>query len=239
MPRFIPRRLAAATAAAAALLGATLVVAPAAHAAPAATGVTITATSAAEVGDTVTVTIAASNVEDLYAYDLALGYDAELLAFDEGSATFPGGGFGDATADADRGLAFLTHTRLGTSPGLVGEQPLVAFTFTALAAGDAVIELVSADLVGAARDTASLDVTAIDPATTAITAVVVQPSTTPSPSAPSPSTSTPAAVPADASSGPLATTGLDAAPWLVVGVVALAAVALGVVLLLRRRAVTR
>ncbi|MDQ1205915.1 cohesin domain-containing protein [Microbacterium sp. SORGH_AS_0862] len=234
MPRFIPRRLAAATAAAAALLGATLVVAPAAHAAPAVIGVTITATSAAEVGDTVTVTIAASNVEDLYAYDLALGYDAELLAFDEGSATFPSGGFGDATADADRGLAFLTHTRLGTSPGLVGAQPLVAFTFTALAAGDAVIELVSADLVGAARDTASLDVTAIDPATTVITAVVVQPSTTPSPS-----TSTPAAVPADASSGPLATTGVDAAPWLVVGVVALAAVALGVVLLLRRRAVTR
>lgn len=237
MPRFIPRRLAAATAAAAALLGATLVVAPAAHAAPALTDVTITATGAAEVGDTITVTIAAANVEDLYAYDLALGYDSELVAFDEGGATFPGGGFSDATADADRGLAYLTHTRLGTSPGLVGAQPLVTLTFTALAAGDAVIELVSADLVGAARDTASLDVSAIEPATSAITAVVAPPS--PSPSAPSPSASTPAAVPATASSGPLAATGVDAAPWLVVGAAALAVVAFGVVLLVRRRAVTR
>lgn len=236
MPRFIPRRLAAATAATAALLGATLVVAPAAHAAPTATDITITATGAAEVGDTVTVTIAAANVEDLYAYDLALGYDAELLSFDEGSATFPDGGFGDATADADRGIASLTHTRLGTSPGLVGAQPLVAFTFTALAAGDAVIELVSADLVGAARDTASLDVTTIDPATTVIAAVVVPPSTTPSPST---STPAPAAEPAAAPSGPLATTGVDATPWLVLGAAALAAVALGVVLLLRRRAVSR
>lgn len=234
MPRFIPRRLAAATAAAAALLGATLLVAPAAHAAPTAAGVTITATSAAEVGDTVTVTIAAANVEDLYAYDLALGYDVELLSFDEGSATFPEGGFGDATADADGGVAYLAHTRLGTSPGLVGAQPLVSLTFTVLAAGDAVIELVSADLVGAARDTASLDVTAIDPATTAITAVASPPSTTPSPG-----TSTPAALPAAGTSESLPTTGVDATPWFVVGAIALAVVALGVVLLIRRRAVTR
>lgn len=236
MPRFIPHRLAAATAAAAALLGATLLVAPAAHAAPVATDVTITATSAAEVGDTVTVTIAAANVDDLYAYDLALGYDAELLSFDEGSATFPDGGFSDATADADRGVASLTHTRLGTSPGLVGAQSLVSFTFTALAAGDAVIELVSAELVGTARDTDSLDVTSITPATTAIAAVVVPPSATPSPST---STPAPADEPVAAASGPLATTGVDATPWLVIGAAALAVVALGVVLLRRRRAVTR
>lgn len=234
MPRFIPRRLAAATAATAALLSATLLVAPAAHAAPAATDVAITATSAAKIGDTVTVTVAAASVDDLYAYDLALGYDPDLLSFDEGSATFPDGGFGDATADADGGIAYLAHTRLGTSPGLVGAQTLVSLTFTALAAGDAVIELVSADLVGAARDTASLDVTAIDPVTTAITAVAAPPSTTPSPG-----TSTPAALPAAGTSESLPTTGVDATPWFFVGAVALAVIALGVVLLIRRRAVTR
>lgn len=245
MPRFIPRRLAAATAVTAALLGSTLLVAPAAHAAPAATDVTVAATSAAEVGDTVTVTLTAATVDDLYAYDLAVGYDADLLSFDDGSAVFPAGGFGDASADA-AGVAALAYTRLGTSPGLTGGQTLVTFTFTALAAGDATIELASADLVGAAGDPAALDVTAIEPATTTITAVVLPPSPTPSPSTsstatptPSPSTSSPAALPAAGSTDPLAATGADATGWLVTGAVALAVVALGTLLIIRRRAVTR
>lgn len=231
------RRVAALIVAASAVFGASLMAAPAAMAAPATYGaITLTVDDTSiTAGDTLTVTIAADTVADLYAYDLVVGYDSTLLAFDAASAVYPTGGFSTAQTGTDS--ITVSSTRLGTSPGLTGPQTLVSFRFTALAAGTAEISLDSSILVGTAGETTAVDVTAPGlTATTVIAAAPVIPSPSPSPTSSSPSPSA-SALPVSGSdpADPLATTGADATPWLVMGAVGVALVALGAMLVIRRR----
>lgn len=238
------RRLVALMAASAAVVGASLAVAPAAVAAPATYG-TLTIASDEEVtaGDTVTVTVAADTVADLYAYDLALVFDPDLLAFDAGSAVFPTGGF-DSVEEAPGALA-LTHTRLGTSPGLEGPQTLVELTFTSLAAGEAVVGLGLGVLIGTEGEE-----TAIIPDEDLITTTVIAaaPGTEPEPTASPTPTPTPTTTPTPIATGdpagsgdgdPLAVTGGEAGPWVAVAAFAAALVALGIALLRRRKEAVR
>jgi len=231
-------------------LAAAAVTAPA-HAAPSVTDVALAAPATVEVGAEVTVTVTGTGALDLYAYDLAVSYDPDLVAFVAGSGTTPDGGFDDVSDDAS-GTVAVTHTRLGTSPGLEGDVTLATLTFTAVADGDAAFAVPAATLVGA--DAAQASLTDAASAVTTITAAAT-PTTPP--------TDVPTDVPTDGqspddggttapgdddasdssspstgsgSSGWLASTGASIA-WVVA--VALLAVAAGVVVLLvRRRAVT-
>jgi LPXTG-motif cell wall-anchored protein len=234
------RRLTALLAAATAVFGASLIAAPAAMAAPATYGaltLTVDDTTITE-GDTLTVTIAADTVADLYAYDLEVGYDVTLLEFDADSAVYPTGGFGDALVGTD--AVTFSNTRLGTSPGLAGPQTLVSFTFTALAAGSADIALDSSTLIGTAGETTVVDVTAPGlTATVAIAAAPVAPVPSPSPTASTPAATLPISGDTGSATGtdPLASTGADATPWIATGIIGAALVALGAVLVIRRRQV--
>lgn len=237
-------RAVAALAAASALLGGSLVLAPAAVAAeapPTIGAVTLTAPAAADEGDTVEIVLAVDAATDVFAYEVAIAYDPSLLAFVDGASTFPDGGF-DAVDD-DAGAVTFTHTRLGTSPGLTGAQELVSFSFTALGGGAAAITVTDATFLSASGAAIGLPEGAVVSATTELTAAPEPPSPSPTPTASATTTPvapTDEATPAPGTAGPpLAVTGQDATTWIVAGVLAAALVAAGVVIVLRRRTVTR
>ena len=210
---------------------------------------TITAEpSTVAVGDVVTVTARATGVVDASAYQLAFSYDDDLLAPVEDGGVLPAGGFGTVTGTAAGTGAGPTvsavSTRLGTSPGLTGDQTLVTFRFTARSAGTADIALSSGSLIDAAGAASPVDTGAAG----LVSRVTVTGRTDPGPGT-DPGTD-PGAGPgtgtggggtgaggsAGAASGSgLAGTGADAAPWLIAGALAAAAAVAGGVLVLRRR----
>jgi LPXTG-motif cell wall-anchored protein len=231
----------------AALFGGSTALAPAALAAePEAGTITVSAPSSVTAGDSVSVSVAASAAVDLFAYDVTVTFDPALLTFVEESSTFPDGGFGSVAEGT--GSVTFTNTRLGTSPGLEGDQTLVAFTFTALASGSATVAVSDVTLVSSTNDIAELSevasttvaIAAAPGATpTPTVTATATPSATPSATATPTATATPA--PAgdvdDSDTPPLAATGADATLWLVVGAIAVAGIAAGVVLVVRRKAV--
>lgn len=214
--------------------------APAAFAAPVA-DIGVTAPASADAGATFDVVIDADAADDVYAYEIEIAYDAALLApADE--PILPGGGFDDLQV-AD-GSVTVVHTRLGSSPALAGDISLAEIAFDALAAGDAAIQ-VTGTLVGSDGETLAVDasqVVTIDAAAEPSPA----PTADPDPSAPADPAADGTAAPggSDGSGGSgdsdddLAATGGDLA-WLApAGIgLALAALAAGSLLLLRRKAV--
>ncbi|MEX0152194.1 cohesin domain-containing protein [Microbacterium sp. LMI1-1-1.1] len=232
-------------------VAAPLAAAPAAVAAAPTAVFTLTVTPTAAAGDTVEATLTATGVSDLYAYDLELTFPDELLAVEAEDITgTPEGGFDSAVTDA--GSLILTHTRLGTSPGLStgpGETlTLGVIPFSTLAAGTATIDLSSVRLVSSTGEVTTLANAATAPVVIAAAPTPdpdpapepqpePEPSTTASP-APTASPST-TAIPAPAangsSGGDLAVTGSEAAPWLVTGAVGVALIAAGAVFVIRRR----
>lgn len=234
------RRLGAALVAALALFG-PLAAAPAAHAAPP------TATLSLEIdpaevtaGDPFVVTVTGAAVSDLYSYDLELTYDPALVEPATDAPTGPAGGFTSTVTGP--GTLTVSHTRLGTSPGLSGTSDVVlaSIPLRSLAAGSALVQLSSVRLVSSTGEV----VTANDVASgTVVIAAVPVPEPQPSdPSSPSPSVSASAtAAPAPAAQGPndLATTGVDATPWFVSGALGVALLAGGTLLVLRRRQAVR
>jgi len=220
----------------------------AAQAAPAVADVTVDAPASVDVGDAVEVTVAVTGAADLFAYDLAVAYDADLVEYVDDSAATPDGGFSDA-ADDGAGAVAVAYTRLGTSPGLEGDVTLATLTFTAVAAGEAPFDVPAVTLVGTDEETLTLE--DAGSATTTITAVEVpteEPTETTPPtdggttepvddettSDPT-STATSGTGAGTGGGGPLASTGASVA---VVVVGALLAVATGVgILVARRRAV--
>ncbi len=230
------RRLGAALVAALALLG-PLLVAPAAHAAPPAATLSLSLdeTDVTE-GDSLVATVTASGVSDLYSYDLELAFDPELVAPADEAPTGPDGGFTSSATGS--GTLTVTHTRLGTSPGLAGTSGVVlaVIPLRTLAAGSAVVELSSVRLVSSTGDV----VTAEGVASQTV-AIAAQPGPVPQPtvsSSPSPSTSSSASatpLPAANAPGDLATTGVDAAAWLISGALGVAALVAGAVLVVLRR----
>ncbi|MGO1316222.1 MAG: cohesin domain-containing protein [Cellulomonadaceae bacterium] len=227
----------------AALIGgiaaATLVALPAtAGAAPTLTGVTVTAPATIDLTTTsaLEAQVAVTAADDVYGYELVLAYDPDLLALTENGVTVPDGGFDDIATGA--GTVTVTHTRLGASPGLSGDVTLASVPFTALAAGDAPISVTSLTLVGAdgvllaPQDIPATTVVVVGPATPAPTTA---PPTTapPTTDAPEPTGSASAA---PAPGGTLPRTGGTVLPFVLV---ALAATAVGGVLVWRRGAGAR
>ena len=186
----------------------------------------------ADVGDTITVTVAAESVVDLYAYQLSIGFDPALLSLIDGSEIFPAGGF-SSSSSAD-GVVSAVATRLGTSPGLSGAQSLVSLTFTALAPGTAKVTLLQGALVDSAGASAGID-------SGATTSTVISGDggggTDPGTGGGNGGTGSGGSTPPPAEHDPLATTGGDAGPWIVAAAAALAAAIGGIVLIVRRRAV--
>ncbi len=228
-------------------LAAAAVTAPA-HAAPSVARIDLDAPASVEVGVPFTVTVVATGAVDLYAYDLSLAYDPDLVAFVDDSAVTPDGGFAD-TSDDGVGTVSVTHTRLGTSPGLEGDVTLATVTFTGVAAGDADLAVPAAVLVGtdseqvALTDAASVTTTIApaptptDPPTDVPTGGGTTPTDGSTTAAGDDGASDPSSSPSGSTSaGSLARTGASIA-W--IAGAALLAVAAGVVVLLaRRRAVT-
>lgn len=237
--------LTAATVAAASFGCAVVLAAPAAAAAPTVADIAITATSANDpggmvaIGDTFSVDIAATSATDLFAYEVIVSFDREKLALVEDSPVYPEGGFGAVSAASDlaAGVVSFTGSRLGTSPGLEGDHTLVAFDLTAVGSGTADIAIETVTLVGSTAEALVVDAPAA--ISVEISADPV-PTASPNPTASAPATSTPtsAPLPSPSSTGPpLAATGADATPWMIGAALALALIALGAALVIRRRAV--
>ncbi|GAA1908154.1 hypothetical protein GCM10009737_06390 [Nocardioides lentus] len=114
---------------------------------PEVSGVSVSVSDdALQVGDEVTVTVAADSVADLYAYDLDLGVDPEVLSLVDGSVDADEGGATYARA-GESGVE-VAHTRLGSSPALTGEAVLATLTFEAVGAGATEVEALSLAQVG-------------------------------------------------------------------------------------------
>ena len=233
-------------------LGLTVLAASPASAEPTVTSTTLTATPSVTVGDAVTVDLGLAGTAGVYAYEVTLTFDPELLTYAPGTETGPAGGFD--TIETGDGTLTLVHSRLGTSPSLTGDLT-AAVGLTAVDDGDATV---SAAVTLVDSDGTSTQ-TSPAPAAVEIAAVAVEPTpgptaeptptpdptaapTTPAPSAtpevvPTPGgtgTTPPSGgagtVPGAASDNPLASTGFGAATLVLV---AAAATAAGVVL--RRR----
>ncbi len=99
--------------------------------AAAATDPTYTVTASAptvEMGETVDVTVAASDAANLYAYDLTLKFDPRAFVYVKNSAA--AGTSGTAVVDKARGSISMVHTRLGTSPAASGNLATVTLRAT-------------------------------------------------------------------------------------------------------------
>lgn len=112
-------------------------------------------------GDEVTVTVKGSKLQDLYAYELHVYYDSDLLTFKTGSEKTAAVGFSTpATVVADGGgeshLVFA-HTKSGSSPGDSGDLDLVSFTFTAASNGKADVEVRKIRLVNSELAASTID----------------------------------------------------------------------------------
>lgn len=109
-----------------------------------------TSATSLTLGDTVTVTVAAQGLRAIHAYDLALAYDAEQLAYvdDSASATGRGKTFGIA---AD-GRLHVVHTALAGAAPLTGDAVLATATFRTLKPGRAVVAASSFEAVTADAD---------------------------------------------------------------------------------------
>jgi len=231
----VARRLGAALVAALALFGPVLA-APAAHAAPPAATLSLSVSPAsATAGDAFIATITGSGVSDLYSYDLEITFDPTLLAPAADAPTGPAGGFTSTVTGP--GSLTVSHTRLGTSPGLSGASGVVlaSIPLQSLAAGSAAVELSSVRLVSSTGDVVTATAVASE---TVVVAAAPVPEPQPSTSSPSPSTSASAtATPAPAAKGPggLATTGVDTTPWWIAGALGVALIAGGALFVLRRR----
>lgn len=225
------RRLGAALVAVLALF-APLAAASAAHAAdPAATLALELSSSSATEGDTIVATVTGTAISDLYAYDLVLTVTEGVLESAD-APTGPEGGFTSAVDGP--GTVTVSHTRLGTSPGLSGTVVLATVPLHAVGSGTARVELTSVRLVSSTGEAA--EQTEVASTTVELEALPTpEPSVSPSASAsPSPSASA-SAVPAVSGPSDLATTGVDATAWLISGAVGVALIAVGALIVVRRR----
>lgn len=222
-----PRRRTALMAGALAI-GLSLVGVSPALAAPALGSVTLTLSpTTLDIGDTVVASATLVATTDVFAYEVTFSFNDDVFEYVEDSATGPAGGF-DAVTEGP-GTVTLTHTRLGTSPTLSGDIALTA-EFVAVGDGETSIDIPLVTLVDS--ENASTPVTEAASADVIVEADEVAPSPSPSPS------TSPSALPEDG--GPLAFTGSTLGGSIAIIVLAaLAALALGVVLVRRRMASTR
>ncbi|SKB07266.1 cohesin domain-containing protein [Aeromicrobium choanae] len=137
-----------------ALLGGALAMTPAQADEP--TFAVTTSDSSVAVGDEVTVTVAAENVQDVFAYELALDFDPAVLSYEADSASTDVTGSTYASVQGDD--LVVLHTKLGTSPAAKGDVSLVSATFTARKAGTATLAVPSLKLVGTGGEARTVEV---------------------------------------------------------------------------------
>lgn len=108
------------------------------------------AVSSAEVtlGETVDVTVTASDLQDLYAYDLTIEFDAASFVYMPGSAE--SGTSGMTMDDPSPSSVRVVHTKLGTSPAASGDVVLATVTLRAKGTGVTTVDVPS--LVSVATD---------------------------------------------------------------------------------------
>ncbi len=99
----------------------------------------------AAVGSEWKVSVKGLQLEDLYAYEVNLTYDATRLKFHSAESNASGGFTVDPIINGNRIL--LAHTGVGAVQGLNGDQTLFTLTFTGIAAGTADIGLDQMTLV--------------------------------------------------------------------------------------------
>ena len=195
--------------------------------------------STVAVGDVVTVTVSATGVVDAYAYQLDFSYDDALLEFVADSGVLPTGGFGTVTA-ADQTVSAVA-TRLGTSPGLTGDQTLATFRFRALSAGTTGVALTSGSLIDTEGGTSAVDTNTpgLEGGVTISAPTEPGEDSDPAPGdADAGADSSGTGTGSGSGSAPgsaLAGTGSEAGPWLIAGSLAAAAAVAGAVMALRRR----
>ncbi|HEX6231659.1 MAG TPA: cohesin domain-containing protein [Jiangellaceae bacterium] len=108
------------------------------------------AVSSAQVslGETVEVAVTASDVQDLYAYDLAIEFDPASFVYMPGSAE--SGTSGVTVDNPSRSSVRVVHTKLGTSPAANGDVLLATVTLRAKGSGVTTLDVSS--LVSVATD---------------------------------------------------------------------------------------
>ncbi len=233
---------------AAGAIGLAALTASPALAAPTASTATIDAPASATVGTAFDVDLTIPATEDVYAYEITLDADADLVRYQDGSVTGPDGGFDSVEQDGD--TLTILHTRLGTSPALDGDLA-ASVTLEPTAAGSADLSVTRITLVDPDGGTTTLT----DPASTTVTiaaAPTAGPAPTSAPTAPAQPTPSASAQPGDGdgdgddpsdpsdptsgatavpaggaderpTGGELAWTGADVAPWIAASLALLAA----------------
>ncbi|MBZ5737228.1 amidase family protein [Nocardioides mangrovi] len=137
------------------------------------------------VGSTFTVTVDES-ADDLYAYELSLGYDPNVVEFVSATS----GTTGSTAASTDDGTLTVTHTKLGTSPGAEGDTRLATLTFKVVGSGTTSVSVDTVMNIGSEGTTTST--------ADAGTISIIAPTETPT----SPPTTTPTDPPTDEPTDP-------------------------------------
>lgn len=104
---------------------------------------------AAAMRDRITVTVAGRHLEGLYANEVRLDYDAELLECTEAKLELAEGGLYRRDG---AGSVILGHSLTGKESGLSGNKPLYTVVFKAKAKGTAAVRIASVTLIGVAGD---------------------------------------------------------------------------------------
>ena len=98
---------------------------------------TVTASApTVKVGDTVEVTVAASGLSSLFAYDLTLEFDPRAFVY----ASAVAGTSGTTVVDKTRGSVRMVHTGLGTSPAASGNAMVATLTLHAIGTGKTTVD---------------------------------------------------------------------------------------------------
>jgi hypothetical protein len=117
-------------------------------------------------GQTVQVTVTASDIQDLYAYDLTIEFDPASFVYLPGSAE--SGTSGVTVDDPSTAGVRVVHTKLGTSPAASGDVVVLA-TVTLRAKGTGVTAVDVSSLVSVATDKATTTVADVGSAGVTVT----------------------------------------------------------------------
>jgi hypothetical protein len=116
-------------------------------------------------GESVEVTVTASDVQDLYAYDLTIEFDPAVFVYLPNSAA---SGTSGVTVDYPSPSSVrVVHTKLGTSPAASGEVVLATVTLRAKGTGVTTVDVSS--LVSVATDKTTTTVSNVGSAEVTVT----------------------------------------------------------------------
>jgi predicted ATP-dependent endonuclease of OLD family len=106
------------------------------------------------VGNDIMISISGSQLQDLYAYEVNLTFDANKLQFKNAVSGLPGGFSVNPILDGNK--LQLARTNVGASSGLNGDATLYTLTFKSIASGTADISLTGLTLVDSQLDSSEV-----------------------------------------------------------------------------------